>query len=237
MPPRLAGCAPRRRGAASAPADSAAVAARPVFNTSRRVVNPRGAGSVRGGVAMMCPPSRSSGRWSGREGTEQHWPATIASPARQVKSGTERVRALEFREAGPLQSPASGARSASREREEDTMKIGFIGLGNMGGPMALNLLRAGHDLLVHDVRRETAAPHLAKGARWTASPREAAGERELILTSLPGPAEVEAVATGSEGVIQGAVRGAIYADLSTGSPTVRRRIHAAFAQLGVPVVD
>ena len=117
------------------------------------------------------------------------------------------------------------------------MKIGFIGLGNMGGPMALNLLKAGHDLVVHDVRRETAAPHLAKGARWAASPREAAAERELILTSLPGPAEVEAVATGSTGVIHGAARGAIYADLSTGSPTVMRRIHAAFAERGVPVLD
>ena len=50
------------------------------------------------------------------------------------------------------------------------MKIGFIGLGNMGGPMALNLMKAGHELLVHDVRRETAAAHLDKGARWAASP-------------------------------------------------------------------
>jgi hypothetical protein len=81
------------------------------------------------------------------------------------------------------------------------MKIGFIGLGNMGGPMALNLMKAGHELLVHDVRRETAAVHLGKGARWAASPRDAAVDRELILTSLPGPAEVERVATGADGVI------------------------------------
>ena len=87
------------------------------------------------------------------------------------------------------------------------MKIGFIGLGNMGGPMALNLMKAGHELLVHDVRRETAAAHLDKGARWAASPREAAVDRELILTSLPGPVEVERVATGADGVIHGAARG------------------------------
>ena len=62
------------------------------------------------------------------------------------------------------------------------MKIGFIGLGNMGGPMALNLMKAGHELLVHDVRREMAAAHLDKGARWAASPRDAAADRELILT-------------------------------------------------------
>ena len=113
------------------------------------------------------------------------------------------------------------------------MKIGFIGLGNMGGPMALNLMKAGHELLVHDVRREMAAAHLEKGARWAASPRDAAADRELILSSLPGPAEVERVATGADGVIHGAARGAIYADLSTGSPTVMRKLHGVFKERGV----
>ena len=117
------------------------------------------------------------------------------------------------------------------------MKIGFIGLGNMGGPMALNLMKAGHELLVHDVRREMAAAHLDKGARWAASPRDAAADRELILSSLPGPAEVERVATGADGVIHGAARGAIYADLSTGSPTVMRRLHGVFKERGVHVLD
>ena len=117
------------------------------------------------------------------------------------------------------------------------MKIGFIGLGNMGGPMALNLMKAGHELLVHDVRRETAAVHLDKGARWAASPRDAAVDRELILTSLPGPAEVERVATGGDGVIHGAARGAIYTDLSTGSPTVMRKLHGVFKERGVHVLD
>ena len=67
------------------------------------------------------------------------------------------------------------------------MKIGFIGLGNMGGPMALNLIKAGHALVVHDVRPESAAQHLARGATWMASPMEAARESEIVLTSLPGP--------------------------------------------------
>ena len=114
------------------------------------------------------------------------------------------------------------------------MKIGFIGLGNMGGPMALNLMKAGHELLVHDVRREMAAAHLDKGARWAASPRDAAADRELILSSLPGPTEVERVATGADGVIHGAARGAIYADLSTGSPTVMRKLHGVFMAPGTP---
>jgi 3-hydroxyisobutyrate dehydrogenase len=117
------------------------------------------------------------------------------------------------------------------------MRIGFIGLGNMGGPMALNLMKAGHSLVVHDVRREAAQPHLERGAKWADSPKAAARESELILTSLPGPAEVEAVALGADGVLQGAGAGTVYADLSTGSPIVMRKIHAAFSEKGVHVLD
>jgi len=117
------------------------------------------------------------------------------------------------------------------------MRIGFIGLGNMGGPMALNLIKAGHTLIVHDVRREAAAPHLERGASWADTPRAVARESELILTSLPGPKEVEAVALGSDGIIHGAVAGTVYADLSTGSPMVMRKLHAAFEARGVHVLD
>jgi 3-hydroxyisobutyrate dehydrogenase len=121
--------------------------------------------------------------------------------------------------------------------EEVTMRIGFIGLGNMGGPMALNLMKAGHTLVVHDVRSEAAAPHLERGAKWAASPRAAAEGAELILTSLPGPPEVEAVALGAQGILPGAGRGAVYADLSTGSPTVIRRLHTEFVAQGVHMLD
>ncbi len=114
------------------------------------------------------------------------------------------------------------------------MRIGFIGLGNMGGPMALNLIKAGHSLIVNDVRREAAAPHLQAGAKWADSPQAVARESELILTSLPGPREVEAVAAE---ILTGAVAGTIYADLSTGSPTVMRRLYAAFKAKGVHVLD
>src|SRR5262249_57739265 len=95
------------------------------------------------------------------------------------------------------------------------MRIGFIGLGNMGGPMALNLIKAGHTLVVHDIRQQAAAPHLEPGAKSASTPRDAAHGAELVLTSLPGPKEVEAVALGSDGVIHGAVPGTVYADLST----------------------
>lgn len=117
------------------------------------------------------------------------------------------------------------------------MRIGFIGLGNMGGPMALNLIKAGHTLIVNDVRREVAAPHLERGATWASTPRAVAQGSELILTSLPGPKEVEAVALGPDGIIHGAVAGTVYADLSTGSPTVMRTLHAAFKEKGVHVLD
>src|SRR6266849_6327205 len=117
------------------------------------------------------------------------------------------------------------------------MRIGFIGLGNMGGPMALNLMKAGHALVVHDVRPDAAKPHLDGGAKWAESPKALARESELILTSLPGPKEVEAVALGPDGIIHGAVPGTVYADLSTGSPTVMRKLYAAFKDKGVHVLD
>jgi 3-hydroxyisobutyrate dehydrogenase len=117
------------------------------------------------------------------------------------------------------------------------MRIGFIGLGNMGGPMALNLIKAGHTLIVHDVRRAAATPHLDRGAKWADSPKAAAQQSELILTSLPGPKDVETVALGADGIIHGAVAGTVYADLSTGSPTVMRRLHAAFKERGVHLLD
>jgi len=79
--------------------------------------------------------------------------------------------------------------------------------------------------------------HLHAGATWADSPQAVARESELILTSLPGPKEVEAVALGAGGIIHGAVAGTIYADLSTGSPTVMRKLHAAFKAKGVHVLD
>src|SRR2546422_494658 len=106
------------------------------------------------------------------------------------------------------------------------MRIGFIGLGNMGGPMALNLIKAGHALVVHDVRSELAKAYLERGAKAADNPRGAAQGAELILTSLPGPAEVESVALGERGVIHGAAKDAVYADLSTGSPRVMRTVKA-----------
>src|SRR5271163_2852056 len=117
------------------------------------------------------------------------------------------------------------------------MRIGFIGLGNMGGPMALNLIKAGHALTVYDLRRAAAEPHLAAGARWADSPAAVAAECELVMTSLPGPKEIDEVALGEGGIIGRIARGTIYADLSTNSPAAIRRLHAAFKEKGVEVLD
>ena len=117
------------------------------------------------------------------------------------------------------------------------MKVGFIGLGIMGTSMAANLRKAGHELVVHDVRREAAAPHLDAGAAWADTPRKVAEAVEVVFTSLPGPAEVDAVALGDEGLLAGMRAGKVYFDLTTNSPTVVRRIHALFAGKGIHVLD
>lgn len=117
------------------------------------------------------------------------------------------------------------------------MRIGFIGLGNMGGPMALNVLRAGHTMAVLDVRPELAKPHLAAGARWADTPKAVAEASDVVFTSLPGPAEVEAVALGPDGIIEGLRPGGVYVDLSTNSPTLLREAHRRFAERGCSVMD
>jgi 3-hydroxyisobutyrate dehydrogenase len=117
------------------------------------------------------------------------------------------------------------------------MRVAFVGLGTMGRPMAERVAAAGHDLSVHDRERAAAGPLLDGGAAWGDSPAEAARGADVILTSLPGPPEVESVVLGRDGVLEGAGPGAIYADLSTSSVGLIRRIHAAAAERGVEVLD
>jgi 3-hydroxyisobutyrate dehydrogenase len=103
--------------------------------------------------------------------------------------------------------------------------------------MASNVQKGGHALVVHDLRAEAATPHLAAGAVWARTPREVAETSDVVLTSLPGPPEVEMVALGDSGLLAGLSTGKAYVDLSTNSPTVVRRIHATFAQRGIPMLD
>src|SRR5438552_16303676 len=117
------------------------------------------------------------------------------------------------------------------------MRIGFIGLGNMGGPMALNVPKAGHTLVGPALRHEVAQPDLGQGATWGDTPKAVAQASEVVFTSLPGPREVEAVALGAGGILEGAARGTVYVDLSTNSATLIRQIHGVCADRGVDVLD
>ena len=117
------------------------------------------------------------------------------------------------------------------------MRVGFIGLGNMGGGMAANVIARGHEVTVYDAREGAAARHLELGASWADGPRAVAEVSEVVLTSLPGPPEVREVALGSGGVLEGISQGDVYVDLSTSSPTLIREVHAVYAEHGVHVLD
>ena len=117
------------------------------------------------------------------------------------------------------------------------MKIGFIGLGLMGSSMALNARAGGHELTVHDLRRDAAAPHLAAGAKWADTPRLAAEGADVVFTSLPGPREVESVALADAGLLAGMRPGTAWFDLSTNSPSLIRRLHEKFTAKGLHLLD
>src|ERR1700732_2923950 len=117
------------------------------------------------------------------------------------------------------------------------MKIGFIGLGTMGARMAANLQKAGHELVVHDIRRAAAERHLAAGAVWADTPKALAEQSEVIFTSLPGPPEVEQVALGPHGLLAGMKDGSAWFDLSTNSPTLVRELNRRFGEKHVYMLD
>ena len=115
--------------------------------------------------------------------------------------------------------------------------VGFIGLGNMGAGMAGNIQKAGYPMVVYDIREGATRPFLEGGARLASSPSEVAGLSDVTLTSLPGPREVEEVALGAEGVLEGIKPGGIFVDLSTSRPTLIRQIEPQFRQKGAHVLD
>ena len=117
------------------------------------------------------------------------------------------------------------------------MTIGFIGLGLMGASMASNLQKAGHALIVNDLSRQAASQHVAAGAQWAESPKALAEKTNVVFMSLPGPAEVEAVVLGVDGLAAGLKPGAVIFDLSTNSPTVVRALHAKLAEKGIHLLD
>lgn len=117
------------------------------------------------------------------------------------------------------------------------MNVAFIGMGTMGAAMALNILKAGHAVTVHNRSREREEPVARAGARRAASPREAAREAEVVITCVSDTPDVEAVVLGENGVIQGAKAGAIVVDMSTISPSATRRMAGRLAEKGIRMLD
>ena len=118
------------------------------------------------------------------------------------------------------------------------MNIGFIGTGRMGKNMAANLIRAGHSVTVHDANPEaTAALVNDLGAAYGATPAATAAGKEIVFTSLPGPAEVDAVALGPDGLLAAMPAGTVYIDLSTNAPSTVRKLEREFAAKGVVMLD
>ena len=117
------------------------------------------------------------------------------------------------------------------------MPIGFIGLGMMGAGMASNLQKAGHKLVVHDLKRQSASHHLAAGAEWADSPRAVAEACDVVFTSLPAPPDVEAVGFAENGLVHGFRKGSVWFDLSTNSVSLVREMHAKLAEQGVALLD
>lgn len=117
------------------------------------------------------------------------------------------------------------------------VRVGLIGPGIMGRPMAINLLKAGHAVAVHARRRKAATPLAAAGATVCASPREVAERADVVFTVVSDTPDVEAVLLGPDGVIAGARPGTLVVDMSTISPTATRRIAAALGAKGVTMLD
>jgi 4-hydroxybutyrate dehydrogenase/sulfolactaldehyde 3-reductase len=116
-------------------------------------------------------------------------------------------------------------------------RVGFIGLGIMGGPMAANILARGHALTVLDLDPAAMARLVAKGARAGDTPAAVARDSEVVITMLPDAPDVERVALGADGIAGALPPGATMVDMSTSSPATTRRIGAALAARGCHMVD
>jgi 2-hydroxy-3-oxopropionate reductase len=117
------------------------------------------------------------------------------------------------------------------------MRLGFIGFGAMGCPMAEHLLRAGHELFVWSRRTEASAALIAQGARWCTSPAEVAHHAGIVCTNVTGSTDVEGLAFGPHGLAGGFARGGLHVDFSTIAPSAARRIASRYAAGAIDFVD
>lgn len=119
----------------------------------------------------------------------------------------------------------------------DKLRVGYIGLGVMGKPMARNLLRAGFALTVHNRSRGAVEELAGEGATPATSPAEVARASDVVLTCLPGPADVELVYLGPSGVLEGVGAGSVLVDMSTIDPDTHRRIASLATARGASYLD
>jgi 2-hydroxy-3-oxopropionate reductase len=119
----------------------------------------------------------------------------------------------------------------------EKLKVGYIGLGIMGKPMARNILKAGFPVVAHNRSREAVKELVAEGAVEAFSPKKVAEQVDVVFTNLPDSPDVELVALGPQGVIEGAQEGMIFVDNSTIKPTTARKIAAVFGEKGIHCLD
>ncbi len=117
------------------------------------------------------------------------------------------------------------------------MKIGFIGLGIMGKPMARNLMKKGHTLVVSGHNQKVAEEFKKDGAEVFATPKEIAANSDIVITMLPNSPQVEEVVLGKDGVIEGAKKGSCVIDMSSIAPLSSRKVAAALEKIGVDMLD
>ena len=117
------------------------------------------------------------------------------------------------------------------------MKIGFIGLGIMGRPMAKNLLKAGHELVVFDFNKEAVADLVSNGAASAETGKELASQCDIVITMVPNSPHVRAAVLGENGVAEGAKPGTVIIDMSSIDPTESRAIGAELEKLGIDMLD
>lgn len=117
------------------------------------------------------------------------------------------------------------------------MKVGFIGVGMMGGPMCRNLIKNGHEPAVYDISADALSRVTGSGGRAAASPQAVAEQSEVIFTSLPMPSDVEQVILGKSGIAEGAQAGSVVVDLSTNAPAMVKAISERLAEKDVALID
>ncbi|HXJ80701.1 MAG TPA: NAD(P)-dependent oxidoreductase [Candidatus Methylomirabilis sp.] len=115
--------------------------------------------------------------------------------------------------------------------------VGFIGLGNMGGPMAQNLAKAGFPLVVHDIDPAKAEPLRPRGAKIVGSPQDVAADARRVICMVETTAQAESVISGARSIVQSARRGDVVVCMSTIDPLVARRLHDELAAKGVQMLD